>query len=125
MKIDLVFQEDAVRLIQERITSQDWWLIPVASDQSMDMCEAIEAQFYPGEKNKYSAIFLAPNPARLSVAIAMGHKEVAPAAKMAKFLKLPKHALLRQDVFIAPDLPVDVVKWMFTVFTSPKWESEN
>lgn len=105
----------SVRLIQERIDSNEWWIIISFYYDSALLACAIESQYYEEEPDLLDvAVFPQPTETIPFVCFTLAAKSCHPAKELARFLEAePAEG---QNVLIPASTPDAVVQWLVSTF---------
>lgn len=108
MGIAFLTTEELGRHIWRYLDSREWWAIPWVSEQSVWLCQQIEARHYPGAANADFVLMTCP-PESGATAIAFARKERMPAAALLQVMhsreasELTPDDLKDRDVILATD----------------------
>lgn len=113
MNVRLASPEEGFRLIQDRLDTREWWLIPVCDLAGMGLVEGITRRFYQGDNRVLLDVVMVLQPTSdvPLLGLVLASKSCMSAAQLAEhtgaFLPDDSH-----DVIVPPSTPVSVVLWL-------------
>lgn len=97
-------------LIQKKIKSREWWIIPMCSEQGRDLGCMLEEKFYAKEKNEDFELFMGPIADLIVGGIAFAKKIHMTAKQLSQLFN--REISAERDCLFTPDCPHSVVKWI-------------
>lgn len=114
----LVSEEQCEALIQDRITSRQWWIIIAASERSYQLAASIEEHYYstPEAAKKFDLAMM-PRPSKGVgiVAIFMAAKEYMTRADLQK-IRPGSLGHEESDVLTTLDISIELIEWLSAKF---------
>lgn len=114
MSVKLLSQNEAITIIQKRIISREWWIIPLASPSGIELSKLIEAECYDGHGEDFDMIYMSGVGGLLVSAMAIARKTCCNRNRMSKLLRI--NVPVDRDVLIAADTPIEFLRWMTETF---------
>jgi len=79
-------EEDARRHLHGRLTSREWWLLPIVSKNALRVVEVVEERHFPGRTGGFEAMILREEVMGVC-AVALALKKRLPAARLSALLR--------------------------------------
>lgn len=113
MNVRLASVEDGLRLIQDRLDTQEWWLIPVCDLAGMGLVEGITRRFYQGDNRVLLDVVMVLQPTSdvPLLGLILASKSCMSATQLAEHTGafVPDDS---RDVIVPASTPVSVVLWL-------------
>lgn len=108
------------KIIQDRINSQEWWLIPVTEVEGIAFVQEIACRFYRDNRKGGLDAILIPFPT-LDVAglwLVLASKNCLSPAQLAEFEGVPLDKEFK-SILVPPATPLSVMVWLYQSFNFP------
>ena len=107
-------EAEAMRFLKDRLATNEWWIIPIASDEAADWATELRNRFYTGDNSLlFDLLALTPMLPDLPVLlVALASKSCLTSAQLGAHTGTPVLSDGTRDVLIASTTPVVVVCWL-------------
>ena len=108
------------KIIQDRINSREWWLIPVIDEEGIAFVQEIACRFYRDNRKGVLDAILIPFPT-LDVAglwLVLASKSCLSRTQLAEFEGVPFDKEFK-SILVPPTTPLSVMIWLYQSFNFP------
>jgi hypothetical protein len=108
------------KIIQDRINSREWWLIPVIDEEGIAFVQEIACRFYRDNRKGVMDAILIPFPT-LDVPglwLVLAAKSCLSQAQLAEYEGLPLDEEFK-SILVPPSTPLSVMVWLYQCFRFP------
>ncbi len=108
------------KIIQDRINSREWWLIPVTDEEGIAFVQEIACRFYRDNRKGVMDAILIPFPT-LDVPglwVVLASKSCLSPAQLAEFERVPLDKEFK-SILVPQTTPLSVMVWLYENFRFP------